>query len=115
MVVDNERAPPSSAEGAQCKQGKACGRRHAEVHAGERGAHGILATIPCHPGVWVGRWVALCEKARSARSDLGDLLEERGTWIRGLLQNPVEGKSAPPCWHSVLVEGKSAPLFCATS
>ena len=29
--------------------------------------------------VWLGGWVALCYKARSARSDLGDLLEERGT------------------------------------
>ena len=43
--------PPSSAGEAQCKQGKACGRRHAEVHAGERGAHGILATIP-RAGGW---------------------------------------------------------------
>ncbi len=43
--------PPSSAGGAQCKEGKACGRRSAGVHAGERGAYDVLATIPCRPVV----------------------------------------------------------------
>ena len=49
MVHDND-APPSSTGGAQCKQGKACGRRPAGVHTGKRDADGVLATIPGRVG-----------------------------------------------------------------
>jgi hypothetical protein len=78
IMKTQRTSPPSSAGGRgamQTGQGvRKAGRGSPRQEAGRplRLCHNTLTPFV----VWLGGWVALCEKARRARSDLDNLLEE---------------------------------------